>query len=320
MGYQDRDYYRDKSRGPAWFAGTAPAVKAIIALNVGIFLLGKFLPDQGVLYRTFDATSTAIFGHGQVWRLVTSAFLHSPENLWHLAGNMMFLWFIGRDMEAFYGTREFWWLYLSAAVVSSLCWAGVDVLNGRGAHAVGASGAVMAVVALYTFYNPRRPVILFIFPVEMWVVLALFAANDALGLLGHSREPIGFAAHLGGFAYAVAYKVFDLRLKHLSGLNPFAHRRPTLRIVSADPPPPREAPAPTPRASASPAATRSPTTATSSRPAATAVISEELLDARLDEVLGKIAREGRDNLTNDEKLTLDEASRRARNRRNGGRA
>jgi hypothetical protein len=42
---------------------------------------------------------------------------------------------------------------------------------------------------------------------------------------------------------------------------------------------------------------------------------EEQLDARLDEVLAKIAREGREGLTEEEKGVLQEASRRARNRR-----
>ena len=49
--------------------------------------------------------------------------------------------------------------------------------------------------------------------------------------------------------------------------------------------------------------------------ALTLVIAEEQLDARLDEVLAKIAREGRGGLTEDENLVLQEASRRARNRR-----
>ena len=55
--------------------------------------------------------------------------------------------------------------------------------------------------------------------------------------------------------------------------------------------------------------------AAASKPSTTAVLPEEQLDARLDEVLAKIAREGRAGLTDDENRILQEASQRARNRR-----
>ena len=58
-----------------------------------------------------------------------------------------------------------------------------------------------------------------------------------------------------------------------------------------------------------------PATASVSKPAASGAVPEEQLDAKLDEVLAKIAREGRNGLTDDENRVLQEASRRARNRR-----
>jgi hypothetical protein len=61
--------------------------------------------------------------------------------------------------------------------------------------------------------------------------------------------------------------------------------------------------------------TWSPGTAATTRPSPTAVIPEELFDEKLDEILVKIAREGRGSLSEDENRVLDEASRRARNRR-----
>jgi hypothetical protein len=85
-------------------------------------------------------------------------------------------------------------------------------------------------------------------------------------------------------------------------------RRPRLRLVM---PEPREKYSP--RSSAPPTWSADP--ATSARPTATALVSEELLDAKLDEILAKIAREGRSALTEEENRILQEASRRARNRR-----
>ena len=44
----------------------------------------------------------------------------------HLFWNMLFLWMVGREMESFYGTRDFVALYLTAAVISTLGWALID--------------------------------------------------------------------------------------------------------------------------------------------------------------------------------------------------
>lgn len=317
MGYQDRDYYRDGKRGSSFLSGTAPACKAIIGLNVGLWVFGLlFNRGDRTLEDLFAATSVDIFEKGQLWRLVTATFLHDPTNLLHLVFNMLFLWMVGREMEAFYGTREFWWLYLSAGAFATLCWAAVNYFTGsRLGLTIGASGAVMAVVALYTFYYPTREVIFFIFPMPMWLLLTLYVGNDALQLLGRSHQPIAFAAHLGGVAYGWMFKVLDLRLKRLGAYLP--RRGPRLRVVSADPPS-RSSEAPAPRVPAGTGSTRSPApAATATRPAPPVVVSEELLDAKLDEILGKIASQGQAAVTEEDRRILDEASRRARNRRNG---
>ena len=47
------------------------------------------------------------FEEFQLWRLITGAFLHDPENWWHIVWNMLFLWWFGKDIEAMYGWKEF---------------------------------------------------------------------------------------------------------------------------------------------------------------------------------------------------------------------
>ena len=217
---------------------------------------------------------------------------------------------VGREMEAFYGTRDFVALYLSAAVVSTLCWALADTFEParRPRADVGASGAVMAVVVLYTLYYPRREVSLFIFPVEMWLLLVVYLGlRPAPASSARARRPVGLrgAPRRGG-----------VRLPVQGGRPPALPAEKLFR---------REAPAPdrlgrAPRAVA-PAARPSvgppgrPTPPPPPGPSPTAVIPEEQFDAKLDEILVKIAREGRGALTEDENRILEEASRRARNRR-----
>jgi hypothetical protein len=213
---------------------------------------------------------------------------------------------VGREMESFYGTRDFVALYVSAAIVSTLAWAVVDAYKPAGVMTtmVGASGAVMAIVVLYTLYYPRREVLLFIFPVEMWLLLVIFLGMDLLNFLGETQGHVAYASHLGGAAYGYLFKVGDLRLSRLEKM---FKRSPRLRVVS---PEPRESSPTRPTVGA----TWSPSSA-ATRPTPTVVIPEEQFDEKLDEILVKIARDGRGALSEEENRILDEASRRARNRR-----
>lgn len=303
MGIYDREYYRGETRGSGWLSGAAPACRTIILINVIVFFLQPFLENSGLLAH-LQATSRGIFQRGEIWQLLTATFLH--DGMYHILWNMVFFWMVGRDMESLYGTRDFVFLYLSAAVISTLGWALVDLYNGRGHPMVGASGAIMAVIVIYALYYPHREILLFfILPVEMWLLVLVYLASDAYQLLqGGSFSDVAVASHLTGAAYGYLYKQFDLRWSKLSWRRV---RTPRLRVIM---PEPREKPA-----ARSSGPTWSPNPATTPKPSTTAVLPEEQLDAKLDEVLAKIAREGRAGLSEEENRVLQEASRRARNRR-----
>ena len=305
MGIYDREYYRGEGGRPGFFSGLAPATRALILVNVLIFFLLPFL-GHDVPSRWLLASSDGIFRQGRIWELLTAAFIHTDPL--HILFNMIFLWMVGREMESFYGTRDFLVLYLSAAAVSTLGWAVVDEFSPIHGEMLGASGAIWTVIVLYALYYPHREILLFfVLPVEMWVLVAVYLAFDAWQLLHvGSSGRVAVASHLTGAAYGFLYKTFDLRWSRLSWGR---MRRPRLRVVM---PEPREKAAPSRPAASGP--TWSPNPATAQKPTTTAVVPEEQLDAKLDEVLAKIAREGRAGLTEDENRVLQEASRRARNR------
>lgn len=302
MGIYDREYYRGETHGSGWLTGLAPATKAIIVINVIVFFLQPMLGHE--LWSHLVASSDDIFRHGYVWQLLTATFMH--EGIYHLLWNMVFLWMVGREMESFYGTRDFVALYLSAAVLSTLGWAAFDTFLGHnGTSMLGASGAIMAVVVVYAMYYPHREILLFfVLPVQMWLLVVIYLAHDAYQLIAQPSSGIAVASHLTGAGFGYLFKHFDLRWSRFSWRRV---TRPRLRLIS---PEPREKPTTRP---AGP--TWSPNPATTLKPSTTAVLPEELLDAKLDEVLAKIAREGRAGLTEEENRVLQEASRRARNRR-----
>jgi membrane associated rhomboid family serine protease len=309
MGIYDREYIRDDSGMSRWFTAIPPACRTFLAINIAVWLVQIVAPNLK-LAEFFGAASHQILREFQVWRLLTATFLHS-DNIFHILWNMLFLWYFGRELESMYGTREFAIFYLAACVFSTLVWAIVDLaFHGGGAHMIGASGAVWAVTLLNVLYFPNREILLFFFlPVRMWMLAAFLLGMDALQLLSQTGGATGrgagvaFAAHLAGAAFGWAYKASDVRF---SKLWPRRRWKPRLRVVV---PEWQRAPAKRAGSVARAEAGRSGPSAPSN------LVPQDQLEARLDEVLAKIAREGRGGLTDEEKSILDEASRRARIRR-----
>ncbi|HWE39426.1 MAG TPA: rhomboid family intramembrane serine protease [Isosphaeraceae bacterium] len=320
MGIYDREYYRDSSRGAGFFAN-APAVKTIILVNVAVFL-AELLGENRDANRLVDllaAHSADVFERGRVWQLVTAPFLHDVHLKFHILFNMFFLWVVGRDMEEMYGSREFSIFYVVAGAFSTLVWALIDYHGERlgldhHTYMLGASGAVLAVLTLYTLHFPRRELLLFgLVPLEMWLILAMDIGFDFVSLLqqfgGVDVGAVAFAGHLGGAAYGFLYKRFDLRMGRLWSSRP---QRPRLRVVLPEPRD-RDRDRGASLASGPPRPSQG-TGPASARPGV-AVVPPEQLEARLDEVLAKIAREGKGGLTDEENRILLEASRRARDKR-----
>jgi membrane associated rhomboid family serine protease len=304
MGIYDREYYRGETGGSGWFGGVSPVCKSLIAINVAVFLFDQLTNVD--LRERFAVSPDGVLRHYRIWQLLTATFLHA--DIWHILGNMWFFWIVAREMESLYGSRDFLIFYLCAALFSSVAWVLIDAAR-YGADStvpmIGASGAVMATVTLFTLFYPRREILLFFIPMPMWVLLLIYLGYPLLIMLGGGTSQIAVESHLAGAGFAYLFKQFDLRWSRLFSGRVF---KPRLRIFS---PVPREQ-----TRTRSPNPSRSPATVGSAGKSAPAsVIPEEQLDAKLDEVLAKIAREGRSGLTEEELRVLQEASRRARIRR-----
>ena len=155
--------------------------------------------------------------HGQVWRLLTYAFCHDVHSVWHILFNMLFIVWFGATLERMYGTREFLLFYLAAAVVSGVAFLALAFALGDPTPAVGASGAVMAIMAVYAIHFPRDEIFLFgliriqiRFFVLFYLVYDLYPVLTALSGDGRS-DGVAHAAHLGGLAFGFLYHHFGLR-------------------------------------------------------------------------------------------------------------
>jgi membrane associated rhomboid family serine protease len=254
-------------------------------------LQALFLPAEkvSVLQEWFELDVRKV-KHGQVWRLLTYAFCHDRYGVWHIFFNMLCLYWFGGTLERMYGTREFVLFYLAAAVVSGGTFMTLNLYTGSTAACIGASGAVIAVMMLYTMHFPREIIyICWVLPVEMRWVMAVYLIWDLhpvlLALSGDQYATgVAHAAHLGGLAFGFLYAKFEWRVAALGERVPWLGwtRRPRLRLH------------------------REPD------PAAQAEFDAEM--SRVDQVLQKICASGQASLTEEERALLKKASERLKNR------
>ncbi len=311
MGIYDREYYRRE--GPRYLDALIPSgqvCKWLIAINIIVFVLQlvtkpniEELANQGQITRRIEAQAppvspfgrltdaleldTAKVAQGQLWRLLTYAFLHSPATWMHIFFNMLFLWWFGSEVESLYGSKEFLAFYLVSAIVGGLAFQAQAMVQGAPLLSIGASGAVTAVLVLYACHFPHATILLFFFlPVPIWLFVIFQVGQDAFHLFGGTRTSTAVAVHCGGAAFAGLYYVNHWRILSLwQGLNTWKRRRsqPKLRMYRPD----------------------------DDLPVAVAsggLEVDEHLDAKLDAVLEKLSRHGRDSLTASERAILLRAS------------
>lgn len=188
------------------------AVKWIIIVNVVLYFVEHMVFAFGPLgagdrfLNWVGLAPDRVFIGGRIWQLVTYAFFHDPSSLFHLIFNMLFLYWFGREVEMIWGTRRFLWFYFAAAVFSGLLFALLEVIIGRPALCIGASGAIMAVVMVYALWFPNRLILLMlIFPIRIWTFVLITIGIETLHLLSMARRSEGggvaHMAHLGGLLF-----------------------------------------------------------------------------------------------------------------------
>ena len=149
------------------------------------------------------------FPHKNVWLAVfTSMFLHG--SILHLAGNMLFLWIFGNNVEDRLGPFGFFAFYLVTGVAATL----THVLFNAESTVplIGASGAIAGVMGAYIVWFPHARVLSLI-PILFFIGFVELPAGVVLGIwfgmqfLTNPNEGIAWLAHVGGFAAgaAIAY-------------------------------------------------------------------------------------------------------------------
>ncbi len=244
MGLQDRSYYQDSYSSPwgesAFSGGTRSIITSLIIINVAIFILDIFTPIVSETAHWLSANmamrpSEILSRPWQIWKFLSYGFAHasinSKDSFFHVGGNMLVLFFLGRPIETRLGRDEFLKFYLVALLVSGL---GFFLINATsaGGGVVGASGAVTAVIALFIFYYPQSTLLLFgVIPMKTWILGVIVVGMDLLRSLDPESQ-IAWEAHLSGFAFGFAYYRWKLNFDwiRLERIKKIFSGRPSLKI------------------------------------------------------------------------------------------
>ena len=284
MGLSDREYYREEQPRGFDLSGPRTMVTNLILINVGIFLVDALLlqPNHW-LSAGMGMKIGSLTEPWNWWQLLTSGFAHDPTTIMHVGGNMLLLFFLGRDVEQRYGRMEFLRIYLVMIVLSALVWAlcGKFFMDYGPQHlCYGASGAVSGILVLFAMNFPRRTIFFkFFIPMSGWEFGALIIGMDVVNSFD-STSQTAHSAHLAGAAFAFAY---------------YKGRWNLGRML--------------------PGKLRWPTKAMTRKPKLRVHAPDDVynnLDGEADRVLDKVHRYGEESLTPQERTTLEAYSRRMR--------
>ncbi|NLG70646.1 MAG: rhomboid family intramembrane serine protease [Chloroflexi bacterium] len=187
----------------------------LIALNIIVFLFMWLAgPAQEALVfqlALIPANFQDGVDVGDVTDIFTSMFMLA--GFAHIAGNMLYLWIFGDNVEDRLGPVRYLAFYLTGGVVASL--AHLITNPGSQIPTVGASGAIAAVLGAYLVLFPQSRIVTFIplgffmrlavvpavLVLGFWFVMQLFSGLMALG--GPDVGGVAFWAHIGGFVAGV---------------------------------------------------------------------------------------------------------------------
>jgi len=299
MGIAGRDYMRDDGRRRP-LLGQGRVTWTIIGLNALLWFLFSssmnagqhgpwqpLVPDAGLagfFWRQFVLHPEQVFVHGKLWQLFTSMWMHDPYGAQHVLFNMLALFFFGRVTESYLGRRGYLWLYLGGGLLCSLMYTGYAYLTGHFVPALGASGAVYAVLFWMAVMNPRATIyLMLVFPMPMWLAVGVFMVGIEVLTLAQNLAGAGAAVgHLSGAAWGFLYFRYARRWSSNRGpggwLVSLRHRRKSSREAH--------------------------------REQAGRVMDVAEIRERVDRLLAKISNEGMGALTEEEKHFLTEAARR----------
>jgi Uncharacterized membrane protein (homolog of Drosophila rhomboid) len=173
---------------------TTPVVLNLIIINA-LAYVAQMVLDKTMGFTNMLALYPYDSGLFEPYQLVTHMFAHDPTNFFHILFNMYALWMFGSVLERVWGPKRFLIFYLVCGLAAGVA----QMLVGTAA--IGASGAIMGLLAAFAYLFPNTEffILPFPFPIKAKYMVAIYAAIDLFGgLHPGAADNIAHFAHLGG--------------------------------------------------------------------------------------------------------------------------
>lgn len=224
------NYYKPSGFGR--FSFFPPVIKYLLITNGAVFVI-QFLflnnlrldgiPFQYYIDRWFALNPLSgrdVLGNPynfQVWQLITYQFMHGSFT--HILFNMFALWMFGIEVENMWGSKKFLTFYLICGVAAGLSQIFITpLLTNLVAPTIGASGAIYGVLIAFGLLFPNRYIFLYFFvPIKAKYLITIMIILEFFAISPGSN--IAHLAHLGGalagFVYLMLDKDINFDLKNL---------------------------------------------------------------------------------------------------------
>ena len=189
-----------------WTQRQRLVLHSLIWLNMAAFVAQLFLDAyQPGFVRDYLGLSKAGIDNAYAWQFLTAIFMH--QGAWHLVGNTIALYLLGRDVECILGQRQFLFLYLIGAVAGEL---GHVFLMPATSVLFAASGGTAAVLMAYATVLPDLELTAIRLFGRRWELKAKYLGYGAvivgLVLVAFNRSgTVVHSAYLGGCAAGWLY-------------------------------------------------------------------------------------------------------------------
>ena len=202
------------------------AIKILVSVNFGIFLLQTVARTEGLFFPLFGLVPKMVWSEFMIWQPFTYLFFHG--GIWHLLINMFVLWMFGSELERLWGKEHFLKFYFVTGVGAGL----VTMIFGLKSMTpiVGASGAVYGVLLAYGLTYPNRTVYLYgIIPIKsLWFVIgigviAFMSSFDNVSQISHlthlSGMMIGYLmlkrpVRFNDLWFTIRKRTLEYKIKH----------------------------------------------------------------------------------------------------------
>ena len=218
--------YTARHLSPSFWNSLSVTLQLVILNVVFFFVLLIWISFDQNLLQFIALQPQAILAGRYWWTFLTSMFMHA--GFLHLFVNMFSLLSIGALVERLLGRKRYLWFYLFSGLFAGLFFVLVSFVfqHDLSAYAVGASGALFALIGFLMMVTPNLPVFILLIPVPIKMkyaapamLLLLWIISLSPVLFGGQQIPIGNTAHLGGLLAGVFYGLYMQRkYKNKAGL------------------------------------------------------------------------------------------------------